>query len=59
MVIAIRSAALDLHDRKRGVRNYSIRISTMDLTVWLPALFLLGLAGMGLMFAFVIGCERV
>jgi hypothetical protein len=26
---------------------------------WLPALFLLGLAVMGLMFAFVAGCERV
>jgi hypothetical protein len=31
----------------------------MDLTVWLPALFLLGLLGMGLMFAFVAACERV
>jgi hypothetical protein len=31
----------------------------MDLTVWLPGLFLLGMATMGLMFAFVLGCERV
>jgi hypothetical protein len=31
----------------------------MDLTVWLPALFLLGLLGMGLMLAFVAACERV
>jgi hypothetical protein len=31
----------------------------MELTVWLPALFLLGLIGMGLMFAFVTGCDRV
>jgi hypothetical protein len=31
----------------------------MDLAVWLPALFLLGLATMGLMFAFVAGCEKV
>ena len=31
----------------------------MDLTVWLPGLFILGLAGLGLMFAFVAGCERV
>jgi hypothetical protein len=31
----------------------------MDLTVWLPGLFLLGIATMGLMFAFVFGCERV
>jgi hypothetical protein len=32
---------------------------TMDLTIWLPALFILGLAVMGLLFAFVAACERV
>jgi hypothetical protein len=31
----------------------------MELTMWLVGLFLLGLAVMGLMFAFVLGCERV
>jgi len=31
----------------------------MNLEIWLPALFLLGLATMGLMFAFVAACERV
>jgi hypothetical protein len=31
----------------------------MDLTVWLPALFLLGLAVLGLMFAFTAACARV
>jgi hypothetical protein len=31
----------------------------MNLVVWLPALFVLGLVVLGLMFAFVIGCERV
>jgi len=31
----------------------------MDVIVWLLALFLLGLIGMGLMFAFVAGCNRV
>lgn len=31
----------------------------MDLAIWLPALFLLGLLTMGLIFAFVAGCERV
>ncbi len=31
----------------------------MDLSLWLPTLALLGLVGMGLMFAFVIACERV
>jgi hypothetical protein len=32
---------------------------TMNLTVWLPAMFLLGLATMALMFAFLAGCEKV
>jgi hypothetical protein len=31
----------------------------MDLTVWIPAMFLVGLLGMALMFAFVVACERV
>jgi len=31
----------------------------MNLAIWLPALFFLGLAVMGLMVAFVFGCERV
>jgi hypothetical protein len=31
----------------------------MELIFWLVGLFLLGLAVMGLMFAFVYGCERV
>jgi hypothetical protein len=31
----------------------------MNLTVWLPALFLLGLATMTLFFAFLVGCEKV
>jgi hypothetical protein len=31
----------------------------MDLYVWLPALLLLGLAAMGLMFAFVAACDKV
>lgn len=30
-----------------------------DLSVWLPAMFLLGLATMGLMFAFVAACDKV
>ena len=33
--------------------------TTMNLTVWLPALFLLGLATLALMFAFLAGCEKV
>jgi len=31
----------------------------MNLSVWLPALFVLGLATLGLMFAFVAACEKV
>jgi hypothetical protein len=31
----------------------------MNLAIWLPAVFLLGLATLGLMFAFVSGCEKV
>ena len=31
----------------------------MNPEVWLPGLLLLGLAGMGLMFAFVAACDRV
>jgi hypothetical protein len=31
----------------------------MDLTLWIPALVLLGLAALGLMFAFVAACDRV
>jgi hypothetical protein len=31
----------------------------MNLAVWLPALFLLGLATLGLLFAFIKACDRV
>ena len=31
----------------------------MNLVIWLPAVFLLGLATLGLMFAFVAACDRV
>jgi hypothetical protein len=31
----------------------------MDLTLWLPLTFVLGLVTLGLMFAFVIACDRV
>lgn len=30
-----------------------------DLNVWLPAMFILGLVTMGLMFAFVAACDKV
>jgi hypothetical protein len=31
----------------------------MNLAVWLPAMFVLGLATMGVLFAFIKACERV
>jgi hypothetical protein len=31
----------------------------MDLAVWLLALFVLGLALLGLMFAFIFACDKV
>ena len=31
----------------------------MNLSVWLPVVFLLGAATLGLMFAFVFACEKV
>lgn len=31
----------------------------MNLTVWLPTMFLLGLVVMGLCYAFLIGCEKI
>jgi len=31
----------------------------MSLVVWLPAMFLLGLAGMALCLAFVSACDRI
>ncbi len=30
-----------------------------NLAVWLPAMFLLGAVTMGLLFAFIAGCEKV
>jgi hypothetical protein len=31
----------------------------MNLMIWLPALFLVGVGAIGLVFAFAAGCERV
>lgn len=31
----------------------------MDLVVWIPAMLILGLGGLGLMFAFIRGCDKV
>lgn len=31
----------------------------MDLAIWLPATFALGLVGLGLCYAFLIACEKI
>jgi hypothetical protein len=31
----------------------------MSLAIWLPATFLLGLAGLGLCYAFLLACEKI
>jgi len=31
----------------------------MDLTTWLPGMFILGLAGMALCYLFLIACEKI
>lgn len=31
----------------------------MDLTIWLPAMFALGIVTMGLCYAFLIACENI
>jgi hypothetical protein len=31
----------------------------MDLVTWMPAMFLLGLAGLGVCFAFLLACEQI
>jgi len=31
----------------------------MDLSIWIPAMLFLGLAGLGLMCAFITACDKV
>ncbi len=31
----------------------------MNLEIWLPTMFILGLAGLGLCYAFLIACEKI
>jgi hypothetical protein len=52
LALPVYKAAPELRDSLFGKK-------TMNLAIWLPALFALGLAVMGLMFAFVIGCDKV
>jgi hypothetical protein len=41
------------------IEQFDYGACTMDLTFWIPALMVLGLITMGLMFAFLAACERV
>jgi hypothetical protein len=57
---APRLARGELTPARRSLSNCRCEKETpMDLTVWLPALFLLGLAALGLMYAFTVACEKV
>ena len=31
----------------------------MDLVIWLPTMFLLGMIGLGLCYAFILACEKI
>jgi hypothetical protein len=31
----------------------------MNLEIWLPAMFVVGLAGLGICYAFLIACEKI
>jgi hypothetical protein len=39
--------------------HFILQEGAMDLAVWLPSLFLLGLVGLAAMFAFIAACDRV
>jgi hypothetical protein len=41
------------------IRNSAAEGETMGLTTWLPAMALLGLAALGLMFLFAEACDKV
>jgi hypothetical protein len=34
-------------------------VEPLDLSIWLPAMFVLGMAVIALMFAFVFACDKV
>jgi hypothetical protein len=55
---AIRQSARVCDPPLNGIRR-DLLVEAMNLAVWLPVLFVLGLALLGLMFAFVFACEKV
>jgi hypothetical protein len=44
---------------KPGHRRSEKREATMNLVVWLPAMFALGLVSLGVCYAFVFACEDI
>jgi len=45
---------------KPGATRGQTRWSTkMNLAIWLPGMFILGLAAMGLCYAFLLACEKI
>jgi hypothetical protein len=52
--LRIAAAAPDL-----GLAARKVEEGPMNLFVWLPAMFVLGLAAMGVCLAFTIGCEHI
>jgi hypothetical protein len=39
--------------------TFRLKEATMDMQIWLPALFVTGLLTMAVLFAFIAGCDRV
>jgi hypothetical protein len=49
----------DARGGRQGQRLSGQEKTVMNLEIWLPAMFLLGLAVMGLCYAFLIACEKI
>jgi hypothetical protein len=41
------------------IRACHFEVNTMNLAIWLPSTFPLGLIGLGLCYAFLVDCEKV
>jgi hypothetical protein len=53
------SAGCGTRTAKGRLRNSAAGGKAMDLSIWLPAMAILGLAPVGLMFLFVEACDKV
>ncbi len=52
-------ATLDHSNDRLNESPSEIRRCNVDLTIWVPAMLLLGLAAIALMFAFITACDKV